>query len=331
MGVSEDGSEAGVPGSDFLLQRPYLEFAIKNDDTTTMREVAGIKIGGQSASGSMTAGRRYAAGDLNLENTAYGTSCAGGATVGEGVSGCHSGINVVSGFLGTELSLTMDIQARIASLFGLQATGCIGRTAISDGNACQANDINDAIFVDVAGTRMQRLGLTAAALSITDIQTDILGAGCSIFNPLACGIDGIANSILNEVYASLDTNLRSVHSLVFDDTQDFFLSFQREPVAYPRYSKVTPDSEMTASSFHPCNSPSATARCDSAYSVPANTGWWLNAPSVKLKDIYNPNADLGNRSIAEAIDLLAAPGLLLTDPEFDMTPASNCYGSSNFC
>jgi hypothetical protein len=65
--------------------------------------------------------------------------------------------------------------------------------------------------------------------------------------------------------------------------------------------------------------------------VPANTGWWLNAPSVKLLDVYNPDANLGNRGIDEAIALLIAPGLLLEHAAFNLSPQQNCYGSTMFC
>ncbi len=327
--MGRNGTDIGDPGSPFKLDRPYIEFAVKNDDSTTLREIAGIKIGAQSADGALSAGRRYFSNNaINQENTAFATTCNTGAVTGAGVVGCHSGINSVSGFLGSELSLTMDIKARIALLFGLEATGCTGRTSVGHDDC--GNNINDALFVDIAGTRMQTLGLTAAELKINNIETDVLGIGCP-WNPLACGVDAIANSILNEVFASLNTDLRNVHKLTFEDTSDFFLSFQREPIAYPRYSKLTPTAELPPGAFDICATGNATPRCSSGYAVPANTGWWLNAPSVKLLDVYNPNADLGNRGIDEAIALLGAPGLLLEHPEFDLAPKQNCYGSTLFC
>ena len=220
--MGRNGTDIGEAGSPFTLDRPYIEFAVKNDDTTTLREIAGIKIGAESADGALSLGRRYFTDNaINQENTAFGTTCDTGAVTGPGVIGCHSGINTVSGFLGAELSLTMDIKARIALLFGLEATGCTGRTSIGHDDC--GNTLNDALFVDLAGTRMQTLGLRAAELAINNIETDLFGIGCP-WNPLACGIDGIANLILNDVYASLYTDLRSVHKLTLEDTSDFFLS-----------------------------------------------------------------------------------------------------------
>ena len=338
------GTEPGVAGSAFRLLRPYMSFAIKNDDSKTLREVAGIKIGAQSADGAMVAGRRYANGEFNHENTVpeFGNACdtTGGST-GTGVVGCHSGINTVSGFLGTELSIAMQVRTNVCALgFGpfsgnclgpvaLAAWGCAGRTDNGPLDKCGTSK-SDALFVDLAGTRMQRLGLRSAELQLNDVTVNILGANLDV------------SGILGSAYAQLDTSLRTVHKLIFADTSDFFLSFQREPIAYPRYSKKSAYqdfSDVAAAGGTPldqvmdqCSTDhGAGHRCSSAFSVPANTGWWLNAPSVKLLDITNNNAILPNVDIGGALGLLAAPGHVIRDPEFNLTPAQNCYGSSTFC
>ena len=98
--MGRNGTDIGEAGSPFTLDRPYIEFAVKNDDTTTLREIAGIKIGAESADGALSLGRRYFTDNaFNQENTAFGTTCDTGAVTGPGVIGCHSGINTVSGFL----------------------------------------------------------------------------------------------------------------------------------------------------------------------------------------------------------------------------------------
>ncbi len=322
--MGRNGTALGEPGSAFELLRPYIEFAVKNDDSPTLREIAGIKIGAQSADGAISAGRRYFTnGAINQENTALATTCNTGASTGNGVLGCHSGINSVSGFLGAELSISMRVQARIcggALVFGgclgipvpLDAWGCTGRTQFT-GDPC-GTGLSDALFVDIAGTRMQTLGLRSAKLKLD-----------------GNGFSSLITTLLDSAYAQLNTDLRSVHKLTFEDTPDFFISFQREPIAYPRYSKLPPISELAGNEFDSCNTSYATARCNSAYAVPANTGWWLNAPSVKLLDVLNESANLGLLSIGDALDLLAAPGYLIEHPEFELSPAKNCYGSSNFC
>ena len=328
--MGREGTDPGLPGSAFSLKRPYIEFAIKNDESTTFREVVGIKIGSESADGAINVGRRYSQnGAINQENTAFGTSCNTGVSVGEGVVGCHSGINSVSGFLGAELSISMRVRANICGGFvvgstcigipvPLDAWGCTGRTQTGV-DTCGTSQ-SDALFVDISGTRMQTLGLRSALLELD-----------------GNGLSGVLTDLIGSVYASLNTDLRNVHKLTFEETGDFFLSFQREPVAYPRYSKISPVEEFQnagtfGSAMDACATTAySTPRCNSAYSVPANTGWWLNAPSVKLLDVYNDNANLGTLTIGDALSLLGAPGYLIEHPEFDLTPKQNCYGSTTFC
>lgn len=316
--MGRNGTNPGNPLSAFVLTRPYLEFAIKNDGTGN-REVVGMKIGAQSVDGAITSGRRYGVGQTNQENM-LSNNCAGDS-IGPGALGCHSGINSVSGFLGAEMSIAMRVQADISVwplTIPLDAWGCAGRTQNTDDICGTAK--SDALFVDIAGTRMESLGLRAAQL-----QLDGNGFSAAI------------TAILSSAYASLNADLRLVHKLTFENSNDFFVSFQREPVAYPRYSKMGPTAEMQANGTYAAAMDSCAttnfnrARCVSAYAVPANTGWWLNAPSVKLLDVVNPSANLGTLSLGDALALLAPPGYLIDQAEFNMTPFKNCFGASRFC
>lgn len=322
--MGRSGTNVGAPGSAFVLKRPYLEFAIKNDDNPVKREVVGFKIGAASADGAITAGRRYATGQTNQETMA--SSTCNSNSPGAGVGACHSGINSVSGFLGAEMSLQMDATATVNVIFDITMNlrGCIGRLTGANGTDASGgscNHTNTPLYLDIGGTRMTTMGLKAASL-------DFDGSGvASLLNVLG----------INEVYASLKADLSLVHKLTFENTSDFFISFQREPVAYPRYSKTTPaadDAALVAKGqtvYDICNSSSATARCNSAYAVPANTGWWLNAPSVKLLDVNNPTANLGRLTIGDALSLLSDPGFTINNAEFNLTPGKNCYGTSRFC
>lgn len=359
--MGRNGNAPGNPLSAFTMERPYVEIAVKNDGTAN-REVAGIKIGAQSVDGAMSVGRRYATnGSANQENTLgwtdfamdaangnieptrqNGAACNPSASRGAAVTGCNSGINSVSGFLGTEMSLSMYVQTRVCVFIciGVNEWGCVGRTAFYEGaapagchitgqnGATEANEKANGMFADLGGTRMQFLGLRNVRLFMTD-------------NPLIDLLGG-------EAFASMNADLRVMHFITFNNTSDFFISFQREPIAYPRYSKMTPTAQLAALDANyltkvdyvagddmfmdACATTRYdSARCASAYSVPANTGWWLNAPSVKLMEIYNPSVNLGDVNLGQALSLLGAPGLLLTDPNFNTTPSKNCYGATKFC
>lgn len=334
--MGRDGYNIGAPMSAFKLDRPYMEFAIKNDGDATQREVAGIKIGSAVADGGLSAGRRYANGQTNQENM-FKTGCNTTFAYGDGALGCHSGINSVSGFLGTELSIAMRVQADICTAsirdgecrinvwpylpglsIGLDAWGCTGRLTITVNSEVASrcgSTIANSLFVDLAGTRMNVLGLQAARLNLEG----------------ASGISNLLTEVLQNAYASMDADLRLAHGLTFENTSDFYLSLQREPISYPRFTKRTIKQDLTGSEFDSCNTGYATPRCYSAYNVAANTGWWLNAPSVKLLNVRNDEAKLGILTIADALELLAAPGYLIANPEFNLTPNKNCYGASRFC
>lgn len=330
--MGRTGVNVGNPLSAFVLKRPYIEIAIKNDLNAATREVVGLKIGAQSADGAITAGRRYLPGQVNQENM-FARNCST-ATVGLGALGCHSGINSVSGFLGAEMSLSMGVRARITALIipvTLTAMGCVGATTYSGrGESCAPHNpvtgvrSPDALFIDLAGSRMDSMGLTDAKLKLSDVSAGGLNV----------------SGLMNSAYASLKADLRLVHKMILENTNDFFISFQREPVAYPRYSKMTPYAEMTQPGMPALNTVkdacAVTAyqspRCFSAYAVPANTGWWLNLPTVKLLDVYTPEANLGTvGSLGDVLALLGAPGLQINQGEFNLTPGKNCYGSTRFC
>lgn len=346
--LGRSGNDVGNPLSSFILERPYIELAIKNDGTAN-REVAGLKIGAQTADGAMSVGRRYTTNGENQENSidwvqpsfdssnwnlepyrVAGTNCNTGVDFGNGVIGCHSGINSISGFLGTEMSLSMRVITRVCVFIciGVDEWGCVGRTVITS-DVC-GNGKADAFFLDVAATRMQYLGLRNARLLMTD-------------NPLIDLLGGKA-------FASLNADLRLMHKVIYRNTSDFFISFQREPIAYPRFSKMTPKAQFAA--LNPSFESNAvvdylpgdemfmdgcattrwdTARCNSAYAVPANTGWWLNAPTVKVLNIVNNSVNLPDLDLGQALQLLGAPGLQISQPELNQTPAKNCYGASRFC
>ena len=338
--MGRNGTQLGDPKSLFNLTRPYIEVAVKNDGTATQREIAGIKIGAQSADGALSIGRVYDSNGINQENMLQ-NNCNAADSTGDGVVGCHSGINSVSGFLGAEMSLTMGVNGRICTAtvrngncvigiwpylpalsIALNAMGCVGRTEVNTDDCGTSR--SDAFFTELAGTRMQSLGLRSAQLKLS--TSDSSGV-----------FDSLLTTLVNNAYASLNANLRLVHRLSFEDTGDFFLSFQREPIAYPRFAKVTPIAEMTDNNtintaFDGCAVTAyQTPRCNSAYAVPANTGWWMNLPSVKLLDVNNPGANIGMLTLGDAISLLAAPGYLIEHAEFKLEPGQNCYGSTMFC
>ncbi|MEE4250500.1 MAG: hypothetical protein V2I38_07915, partial [Alcanivoracaceae bacterium] len=92
MGINPAGTLPSADGADsmFELLRPYVELAIKNDHSTTQREVVGLKIGGQRINGALSIGRDYTGVggygvEPNLTNQENGGACNPSATTGSGV------------------------------------------------------------------------------------------------------------------------------------------------------------------------------------------------------------------------------------------------------
>lgn len=70
-GAVADNIGAQNQMKDFSIQRPFFQFAIKNDDSKTLREVVGIRMGGEEVSGPLSFGSLNAfsgrmSGQLNL-------------------------------------------------------------------------------------------------------------------------------------------------------------------------------------------------------------------------------------------------------------------------
>jgi len=237
------------------------------------------------------------------------------------VVACHSGANALSGHLaGVELSAGFLARARVCidittiCPFGigevdLNIDGCIGRIAFSP---CATTD--NPFFVEAGGTRLNKLHVAAAQLRL---QTNFI---------LPITIDG---------YGQLILDTRQIHYLLAPNSSDFFLSFQRERVSWPRYEKAPPANNLAFDICNPAYGQVPTnGRCGSAYSEPANSGWWLSASNLKML-----NLQPGNRIVLPGTlniyTLLAALGpssnIIIDNPKLDFIAARNCYGTQIFC
>lgn len=207
--MGRSGNEPGAAvTSDFVMNRPYVELAIKNDGTRNSREVVGVKIGFKSADGMLSIGRTYANGQTNVEN---GAACSGGPTGRD--PDCHSGIESLSGYLRLELSGNGQIYASL----GNSGDICFGNTTRTN-DPCGAAD---AEYQSIWGTRMSQLLLYDTPIKIYNKSGSLLP---------------------DTGQADIVESLRFVHQVVLDKTQtrDFFISFQRERVDWPISDQATP-------------------------------------------------------------------------------------------
>src|SRR3546814_12718463 len=87
MGLNAAGNGPGAALSDFTMTRPFVAFAIKNDNSATKRQVVGLQIGAQKINGALSLGRNYTSAGNNAET---GQTCHPSACGGVGVVGCRT-------------------------------------------------------------------------------------------------------------------------------------------------------------------------------------------------------------------------------------------------
>lgn len=143
------------PPTDFLMRRPYLEFAIKNAGTAATREVSGMRIGALEALGSMSIGENPNINDLNDDTGITTITGFMGArmtnTVLTDVCVTVFGLCTINASPGVISSHNQDLILRRSTTFSLtgMSTGAIGLTL---SNTNLNNQPLDTIHrIDVAG------------------------------------------------------------------------------------------------------------------------------------------------------------------------------------
>lgn len=180
---------------------------------------------------------------------------------------CQSGFASFSGYLSANLNGNLSACATLLGVCVVPVTAPLNQTPAT-----------------ITGTRITS-GYVSATLPVT---ASVLGIPITL-----------------DLTANLSEPLSYIHGASLVDTPDFFLSFQRQQIAYPSYDKTT---------FEPT----------------ANTGWWLSAPAnveftgISASGISIP-VDLAT------IGQVFSGGVQLNDVNLNQTPAQNCYGTARFC
>lgn len=134
----------GRPASGALLTRPFFEFAIKNDSSKTLREVVGIRMSAEKATGLLTAG---------TENSAT-----------------PNGINTLSGYM--EIAATSGTAQVAQTRFG-RNDSCAG------GNCVDVNNNGDFLSVTCpSGTNCNAIDISEVLTGIADVSAPLCTSGC---------------------------------------------------------------------------------------------------------------------------------------------------------
>lgn len=292
----------GRPDSDALLTRPFFEFAVLNDNSRTQREVIGIRLSAEEATGMMTFGDQQA---------------------GAGDPGNKSGINSLSGYMrlgATSGTATTEARPMTFNNYTCQAgDGCTGTYAGINrrmtgriylnflGLGVRAFDSNTyGLFLEssaanvtvpatvVSGKRMTSVNLTGSAtvdpidfsgLMTASVKDVILGSDLSLEKDVTGTISGLTATV------PIQQSLKLIHKINVNSA--FSLSMQRQNVLWP---------DTVAA---------------------AETGWWL---------AFQDEIDIGNISPEDDVPITNAVLLQALGPENPAwTPNPVPQGQSPSC
>ena len=332
------------PDSSAILTRPFFEFAVKNDNSKTLREVTGVRLSAENALGLLTAG----------QNTAQ-----------------PNGINVLSGFMETtNISGTAYTQAtNIAGTSDPNNTvlqfdtdpdiifctsGCYsGNTATSDPSTSAGIDIPslEVPFTGpgalVNGTRLNSTSVTATGavptVSLDGGQIDVtLEDTISVaffisVSEATVNTEGSVTGLNAEI--DFTQNLGYIHKINVDSP--FSLSFQKEETSWPgsdsrdiaqagwwmsfadpvELGELNPVQQIDIS---PTFDQMSAAFKDYFEANPIEIG-----TQAGLQQLFSGemDVDVGDLFIPSTLSMSVSD--LQLGPEQNVVP--NCYGSATFC
>lgn len=241
----------GRPESAAILTRPFFEFAIKNDQSKTLREVVGIRMSAEQASGMLTTGQN--------DGTANGINTLSGYMVTTPVTGTAQTEPAVFGGPGDPNNTVLTIAAYINAL-GVAEADIITQTDPGQGTGIALPSL-DVPFESAAGAVVNDRRLTSTSVVVTGNVPTISFPASSNNNPttqllaevVACNGSGLVCNAGDDddgdgvddyvVYANqgsvtgltLEANftesLGFIHKIEVDSP--FSLSFQKQAVKWP--------------------------------------------------------------------------------------------------
>lgn len=278
---------------DFVMTRPFFQFAVERDDSSTLRKVVGVRLGGESVEGPLSFGS----------------------------------LNMFSGFMSAQANIEMQGEQGIAITdpndfdqdynLGLNDF-CAARALFCLADASEFiveyDTANESYGVTASGNRQDKAyirntdlpGVVDDLVGTVDVTNDTswlpgwaINAALVLFetqignafkDQLAAGL-GLSNRGELDGY-DIPYNLSNVHQINIS-SEDFGLSFQSKEVRYPGYQVGMP------------------------------VGWSMYAPDAFTLDISQPASVF----VQNIVSGQAAAGNIVGLE----APYRNCWGSARFC
>lgn len=169
-GVGADFANGLGPSKDFMLRRPYIEFAVKNAASTTNREISGIRMGALEALGTLGVGENPNTADVNDD----------------------TGINRLSGFMVADVT---NAQMTNVGVTFLGVCCVIGPTTATVANHTQALTLN-------RDTTFSLTGMTAVAAGLTLNNSNLNNEPLDNIHQIIVAADAAGTTATKDFYIS---------------------------------------------------------------------------------------------------------------------------------
>ncbi|MFI8145657.1 hypothetical protein [Acinetobacter sp. ABJ_C5_2] len=325
-GISDTND--GRAGSSAKLSNPFIEFAIKNPNSASTREVSGIRLSAESIQGLLSFGTENS-------TSPNGINSFSGYMVTQATGGTVSTLQAVSGQAGlTQANLGTVITGRAkGTLLGLNIINTNFRSTDYDLGLSSASGSLSLPSQVISGQRINTANLIGTA-NVSGINlSGSIKADTDLGITIAGNLSGVINNL--GVNVGVSENLGYIHKVNLNGTAAS-LSLQGQNLMWPG-AKSTAQSGWWLELSNPIDIGDVTPQAQVKI-----TNDVVQATLGKVSQyLYDHPVDCGTLAIncllgnidAGTVDLkgqyvpMALNNLVLKNQSF----ASNCYGSLKFC
>lgn len=224
-GISD--TREGRATSDAKLTNPFIEFAIKNPEKASTREVVGLRLSAEKALGLLTAGTENS-DKPNGINSLSGYLKIKDAT-GTAYTGSRTGVNYGN------LGLTVSGKAK-------STTGLITADFTSNDYALNLGEGSGTLYINgqtISGNRMNSVNLAGTAVINNIALSGKINANAKLWGALPIPLDGaVSGNITNlNVGVNVSESLGFIHKIPLNNP--FSLSLQSQSILWPNAAQAT--------------------------------------------------------------------------------------------
>ena len=306
---------------DFILTNPFYQFAIRNPDSASSREIVGIRIGAANASGPMSfndiisfSGYLSGVADITMQgqtNTAL-TSTTGYSPTGTRTPAYDYNLGLTNWCLVSIIVCVAQADEYQVEFDGQHRLWAVDNSGVRFSQAyIRDTDLDQVVQGVVDSVSIVRtyntFGTTLGNAILGVIKTNVYN---KIMGQLATGLGIPVSSIPGY---NIPYNLSNVGSLDIN-TSNFGISLQSIPISYPGYYSYAFNSTSTDRTI---------ANYVQSSAVYMQKGWSMYLPNAFTLNISQPMSDFTNTILSGA----AAQGNIVGLS----APYRNCWGTLTFC